>query len=172
MKHSSKFLLTLILIINQNLSSQEVVDHVALNKNADLIFKASNDSLFTGICERRRKNGHLVFAEYFENGVILSAKYYFNGKQKIMSDSVIYNPNKPYKYKELYRFNLQSQITEKNSYDTDGKLILVENFDNGKLIYSCQYKDKKKHGREFCYSKEDKALEFEYLNGKKVKDKD
>ena len=89
-----------------------------------------------------------------------------------MSDSVIYNPTKPYKYKELYRFNLKSQITEKNSYDTNGKLILVENFDNGKLIYSCQYKDRKKHGIEFCYSKEGNALEFEYLNGKKVKAKD
>ncbi len=31
---------------------------------------------------------------------------------------------------------------------------------NGKLTYSCQYNGKKKHGREFCYSKEDELVEL------------
>tara|TARA_R110002074_G_scaffold60012_3_gene145652 strand:+ start:737 stop:1258 length:522 start_codon:yes stop_codon:yes gene_type:complete len=171
MKYVSHISVVLILIITQNLIAQELVGFDDLYINENLIYKVSNDSLFTGICERRRKNGHLVLEETFYKGTILNANYYYNGKQKIMSDSIIYHPKKPYTYKELYRFNLKSQMTEKNSYDTNGKLILVENFENGKLTYSCQYNGKKKHGKEFCSSKEGEVLEFEYINGKKVKTK-
>ena len=144
MKYVSHISVVLILIITQNLIAQELVGFDDLYINENLIYKVSN---------------------------ILNANYYYNGKQKIMSDSIIYHPKKPYTYKELYRFNLKSQMTEKNSYDTNGKLILVENFENGKLTYSCQYNGKKKHGKEFCSSKEGEVLEFEYINGKKVKTK-
>lgn len=173
MKYISRLVFFLIFIACQSIAAQEVVAFDDLYIDEELIYKDSDDSLFTGICEKRRKNGHLVLEEFFKNGVILVSKYYYNGQKKIMSDSVIYNPTKPNKYKVLYRFNLKTQkISEKNSYDENGKLILVENFKNDKLTYSCEYNGKKKHGREFCYSKDDVPIEFQYINGKKVKDKD
>ena len=55
MKYSSSLLLALILIINQNLSAQEVVDNDALYSNADLIYKASNDSFYWNLREKTKK---------------------------------------------------------------------------------------------------------------------
>ncbi|MDN3492687.1 hypothetical protein [Winogradskyella bathintestinalis] len=171
MKNIWSLLIFPLLMVVQDLSAQETLNFDDLYIHNDLIYKVSNDSLFSGICEKRRKNGHLVMEESFKNGIILSAKYYYNGKRKIMSDSVIYNFTKPYEYKALYRFNMKTQnISEKNTYDTNGKLILVENFKNNKLTYSCEYNGKQKHGKEFCYTKEGLLLEYEYMDGKKVKD--
>ncbi|MBC2846573.1 hypothetical protein [Winogradskyella flava] len=153
-------------------TAQEIIDFDDLYiDDNNLIHKTSNDSLFSGICEKRRKNNHLVLEEYFENGIIKMAKYYYNGKKKIVSDSVIYNISKPFEYKTIYCFNLDSSLYEKESFDDDGKFILKEEFENEKLIYSCQYNGKKKHGKEFCYSKDGEPLEFRYANGKKLKTK-
>lgn len=149
---------------------QELIDFDDLYiDNKNLVYKTANDSLFSGICERRRKNKHLVIEEHFEKGIIKMAKYYYNGKRKIVCDSVIYNSSRPYEYKTIYRFNLDSNLSEKESFDNNGKLILKEEFEKGKLVYSCQYNGKKKHGKEFCYSKNGNPLEFEYMNGKKLK---
>jgi len=150
------------------LNGQETVTDNDIYIENDLIYRFSNDSLFTGKYERKRKNGHLVYDEDFEKGIIKSAKYYYNGKRKIVSDSVIYNPIKPFEYKEIYRFNLKSKLYEKESFDDNGKFILKEEFEDGKLTYSCQYNGKKKHGKEFCYSKDGDPLEFEYKDGKKI----
>lgn len=160
-----------VLNFNFSASAQEVADFNDIYVENDLLYKVSNDSLFTGICERRRKNGHLVVQETVDKGVILTAKHYYNGKAKRISDSIVYNPQTPYKLKTIYRFNLESKLKEKETYDDYGKLKLKEEFENKKLVYSCQYNGKKKHGKEFCYSKDGKPLEFEYINGKKVKKK-
>jgi antitoxin component YwqK of YwqJK toxin-antitoxin module len=170
MKYKTILLLILTTIATKTIVAQEVVafnDHYI---NQELIYKNSDDSLFTGVSEKRRKNGHLVLKETFNNGVILEAKYYYNGKQKIVSDSIIYNSKKPYKFKELYRFSIKTKnVIEKNSYDETGKLIRIENYENNSLTYSCEYNGKKKHGKEFCYSKQGEPLQFVYINGKKVK---
>lgn len=161
-----------VVVFGFTIQAQEIVPFHDLYVHNDLLYKTSNDSLFSGICERRRKNGHLVVQENIEKGIILTAKYYYNGKKKRISDSVTYNPNKPYKYKTIYRFNLLSQVSEIQSYDENGKLILKEEFEDGKLVYSCQYNGKKKHGLEFCYSNDGERIEIQYIEGKKIKPKD
>lgn len=152
-----------IVIAQNNVSCNEVYIQ------DKMLHKISNDSLYTGIYERRRHNGHLVYEEHFKNGIIISALEYYNGKVKIVSDSVIYNPKKPFKRLQEYRFNLKSEIISKKSYNDDGKLILKESYENGKLIYSCEYNGRKKHGKEFCYSKTDEPIIIKYSNGKRVK---
>ena len=167
------FTLIVLTIFTIYAKAQNVIDINDLYiDEVNLVYTRSNDSLFSGICERRRKNGHLVFEEFYEKGVIQSANYYYNGKKKIVSDSAVYNTLKPFEYKTIYRFNLESQLCKKESFDNDGKSILEEEFKDGKIVYSCEYDGKKKHGREFCYSKEGEPLEFEYVNGKKVREKD
>ncbi|WP_299115262.1 hypothetical protein [uncultured Winogradskyella sp.] len=164
------FYILLIPVFILNVNAQEVIDFDDLYIDTNnLAYKFSNDSLFSGICEKRRRNKHLVLEEHFEKGVITIAKYYYNGKKRIVSDSVVYNVLKPFEYKTIYYFDLDSNLQEKESYDETGKYILKEEFEDGKLIYSCQYNGKKKHGKEFCYSKDGKLLEFEYNNGKKLK---
>ena len=72
-----------------------------------LLYKVSNDSLYTGIYEKRRRNGHLVYEEHFKNEIIISAIEYYNGKLKMISESVVYNPEKPFKRLQEFQFNLK-----------------------------------------------------------------
>jgi len=166
-----KTLLYILLIVSAiNLNAQEVIDFDDLyTDEKDLTYKYSDDSLFNGICEKRRKNNHLVLEEFFEKGIIKMAKYYYNGKNKIVSDSIIYNNIRPYKYKTIYSFHLDASLYKKESFDDNGRLVLKEEFEDKKLVYSCQYNGKKKHGKKFCYSKKGERIEFTYSNGKKVK---
>ena len=135
----------------------------------ELLYKLSDRTLYTGKYERKRWNGHLVYEEHFKNGIIVSAVEYFNGKQKRVADSIVYNPEKPFIRLEEYRYNSNSQLIRKRIYSDDGKLKLKEEYNDGMLVYSCEYNSRKKHGKEFCYSKDGKPLEVEYVNGKKIR---
>jgi hypothetical protein len=64
---------------------------------------------------------------------------------------------------------LNGEIFETTTYNDDGIKILVEQFENGKLIYSCQYLGKKKHGLQLGYANYTDKLTYrsKYVNGKK-----
>lgn len=136
----------------------------------NLIHKKSDDGLFTGILENRRKNGHLVCVSTFKDGIILNCKRYYNGKKEIVANVTDYNASKPFLYKAYYKYNQNSELKEKESYDDNGELVLVEQFKDDKLVYSCEYKDLRKHGKELYYSELGKVVvAAQYSKGKKVK---
>ncbi|MGC6431265.1 MAG: hypothetical protein ACON5F_09515 [Jejuia sp.] len=135
----------------------------------DLVYKIADDKLFTGTAQSKRKNGHLVYEEEYENGIILSSYLYFNGKEKKISNKSIYNRNKPLVLSKEYAYDLKGKIFEITTYNEDGVKILYEQFTNGKVSYSCQYLGKKKHGLELGYRNggEKMTSRCEYINGKK-----
>ncbi|NJB72925.1 antitoxin component YwqK of YwqJK toxin-antitoxin module [Saonia flava] len=135
----------------------------------DLVYKNADDGLFTGIVQSKRKNGHLVYEEEYEKGIILSSNLYYNGKEKRVSNKAIYNPNKPLVLSKEYSYDLKYKIFEITTYNDDGLKILYEQFTNGKVSYSCQYLGKKKHGLELGYRDGGEKMTFrcEYINGKK-----
>ncbi|WP_152596379.1 hypothetical protein [Algibacter lectus] len=135
----------------------------------DLVYKIADEGLFTGIAQVKRKNGHLVYEETFENGVILSSNLYFNGKEKRVSNKSIYNPNKPLALSKEYSYDLEGGVFEITTYNHDGLKILYEQFTNGNISYSCQYLGKKKNGVEMGYRDGGEKMTFrcEYINGKK-----
>ena len=153
------------------LISQEKIGMKETYIENNLVYKASNDQLFTGIAQSKRKNGHLVYEEEYKNGIVLSSNLYYNGKEIRVSNKTIYNPNKPFILSKEIRYHLNGEIFETTTYNDDGIKILVEQFKNGKLTYSCQYSGKKKHGLELGYG--DNGVEItcktEYKNGKKIK---
>ncbi|WP_242203172.1 hypothetical protein [Aestuariivivens insulae] len=117
----------------------------------NLVYKSSNDELLTGIAQSKRKNGHLVYEEEYKNGVILSSNLYYNGKEIRVSNKTIYNPNKPLVLSKEIKYHLNGEVFETITYNDNGIKILVEQFKNGKLTYSCQYLGKKKNGLELGY---------------------
>ena len=135
----------------------------------NLVYKNTNDELFTGIAQNKRKNGHLVYEEEYKNGVILSSNLYYNGKEKRVSNKTIYNPNKPLVLSKEIKYRLNGEIFETITYNDDGIKILVEQFENSKLIYSCQYFGKKKHGLQLGYKEKGDKITYrcEFINGKK-----
>jgi len=47
----------------------------------DLVYKVSGER-FTGVVQSKRKNGHLVYEEVYNDGIILYSNLYFNTKEK------------------------------------------------------------------------------------------
>ena len=162
-------LILLILFAYNNTIAQEVIEMKEVYDENNLVYKISDDGLFTGIAQVKRKNGHLVYEEEFKNGVILFSYLYFNGKEKRLSTKTIYNPKKPNVLLKEFMYDLQNEIFEIHTYNDDGIKILREQFTNGKVSYSCQYLGKKKHGIELGYKDGGEKMTFrcEYINGKK-----
>lgn len=162
-------LILLIFFTFNKLISQEIIEKKEVYIDNNLAYKVADNGLFTGIIQVKRKNGHLVYEEEFKNGIILSGNLYFNGKEKILSDKTIYNPNKPYVPSKELMYDLHEEIFEIRTYNDDGIKILCEQFKNGKRTYSCQYLGKKKHGLELGYKDGEEKITFrcEYINGKK-----
>jgi len=163
------FLILLIFFTFNELISQEIVGMKEVYINNNFVYKSSNDELFTGIAQSKRKNGHLVYEEEYKNGIILLSNLYYNGKEIRVSNKTIYNPSKPLVLSKENKYNLDGKIFETTTYNNDGIKILIEQFKKGKLTYSCQYLGKKKNGLELGYGKNGEKLTYrcEFINGKK-----
>ncbi len=163
-------LLILLMFFTFNeLISQEKIGMKETYIENNLVYKASNDQLFTGIAQNKRKNGHLVYEEEYKNGIIISSNLYYNAKEIRVSNKTIYNQNKPFILSKEIKYHLDGEIFETTTYNNDGTKILIEQFKNGKLTYSCQYLGKKKNGLELGYGENREKLTYscEFINGKK-----
>jgi len=135
----------------------------------NVIFKVTDEQPFTGICQNIRRNGHLVYEEYVKNGFIEKSIVYFNRTQEpVPAIITTYYLRTNKKSKEEYHY-LKKDKTDYIHFDLNGKKTLVEEFENGSLVYSCQYKNNKRHGLEFCIKEDGRKLQFQYENGKKIK---
>lgn len=162
-------LILLVFFTFNELISQEIVKMKEVYIDKNLVYKSSNNELLTGTAQSKRRNGHLVYEEEYENGIILSSNLYYNGKEIRVSNKTIYNPNKPLTLSKEYSYDLKGEIFEITTYNDDGVKILYEQFTNGKISYSCKYLGKKKHGLELGYRDGGEKMTFrcEYINGKK-----
>jgi len=162
-------LIALILFTFNQLFSQELVSMKDVYIDNSLVYRSSNDKLLTGTAQKIRKNGHLVYEEKYEDGIILYRNLYYNGEEVRVSNKIFYNPNKPFIIAKENKYNLDGNIFETVTYNQDGVKILVEQFNNGNLTYSCQYLGKKKHGLNIGYDENGEKITYrcEYINGKK-----
>lgn len=167
-----KYIIFLVLISTSfEMISQDTLDIKEVYIDNDLVYKMSGER-FTGLAQKKRKNGHLTYEEYYKDGVILFSNLYFNTKEKKLSDKAIYNRYRLWVLQKEISYTLSGDTFEIKSYDENGKKILLEQFENSKVSYSCEYNGRKKHGKEFCYDDDGNVLIFEYNNGKKVKKSD
>ena len=132
----------------------------------DLAYKVSDDGLFTGIVEKRKRNGKLTHSIEFYNGVIQIQKVYYRNPKKGVSSKIVYDPDNP--FVEMVKIRYFQGVKE-TRYFNDGKKILLEQERNGKVFYSCDYSGKKKHGFERCMNDDGTKTVTEYQNGKKIK---
>lgn len=165
-----KYLILLVLIgTSFEVCSQDTLDIKEVYIDNDLVYKMDGQR-FTGLAQRKRKNGHLTYEENYKDGVILSSNLYFNTKEKKVSNKTIYNRYKLWVIEKEISYRLSKDTLGIKSYDENGKKVLLEQFENNKLTYSCEYNGRKRHGKEFCYDDDGNELIFEYINGKKVKE--
>ncbi|MGJ8738315.1 hypothetical protein [Zobellia laminariae] len=164
-----KYILLLVFITSTfEMISQDTLDMKEVYIDNDLVYKM-NGQRFTGLAQQKRKNGHLTYEEKYKDGVVFSSNLYFNTKEKKVSNRTIYNRYKLWVLEKEINFRLSKDTFEIKSYDENGKKILLEQFEKSKVIYSCEYNGRKKHGKELCYDVDGNQLVFEYIDGKKVK---
>lgn len=166
-----KIPLITILLLFHGVFAQEIVGLKEIYVANNLAYKVADDQLFSGQAQKVRKNGHLVYEEYYENGVPIKSILYYNRTEKpIPAKKTEFYDNSFNKKKETI-YGLSKPTVAHTYYDYNGNKTLIERYENEKLIYSCEFLDDKKHGTEFCYNEDGTELTIEYRNGKKVKQK-
>lgn len=123
---------------------------------------------FSGIAESKNNKGHLIFDEEYDNGFKNKYTLYYNGGNKAIAKEIYYFEKSFNKQKEV-KYSGDKSKTWYTHYDAEGKKTLKETYLGNKVIYSCEYKRSKKHGKEFCTNKDGSDCVRYYWNGKKIK---
>ncbi|WP_025665515.1 hypothetical protein [Aquimarina megaterium] len=165
-----KNILSIILFCFFNqLFAQEIVGIKNLYIENDLTYKISGDKLFSGQAQRIRKNGHLVYEEYFVDGKMTKSVTYYNGADKPKPASVTEFYEETETKRKVTNYGLTKPTTEYKHYDKNGKKTLIEKYENEKLTYRCEYLENKKNGTEYCLKEDGTEFRIEYRSGKKIK---
>ena len=135
----------------------------------NLAYKTSDNTVFTGQAQQIRKNGHLVFEQFIESGVLTKSVTYFNSIEPPAASSVVYFYEKTETPKKEITYYYGETKVDYEYFDENGEKELEESFENEKLIYQCKFLNGKRHGIEFCITEEGEEMRTEYRNGKKVK---
>lgn len=168
-----KCLLIILGIFNYSIIyAQDTLSIENIYLENSIVYDAKSELAFTGVAQKMRKNGHLVFEEVYDQGILVEFRGYYNGNTKRLSDKIFYYRDKPFVPKEAIRYytNKKQAIIETTSYNRNEEKTLVTRYADTTLIYKCSYKNGKKNGKEFCYDKNDKPLITTFKEGKKVKD--
>lgn len=164
-------LILFLFIINQCFSqnNQQITPNDIYSKDG-LIYKTNSDSIFSGSIENRRwSNNVLLSKSDYQNGyIVLYTEYYNKSKAGIPHKKTYFYEHQYFKKKKEEKLDFDGSIYSTTYFDENENKILEENYSKGKLIYSCQYKNGKKNGKEFCLSKNEESFNYVYENGKKV----
>lgn len=163
-----KILLIFIFFAFNQLFAQEIVGLRDLYVENKLTYKIADGQLFSGQAQSVRKNGHLVYEEYFDSGYLTKSIVYYNGTEKPIPARVTEFHEKSSNKKKETNFGFSKPTTEIKYFDQNGKKTLIEQYENEKLTYRCEYSENKKNGTEFCYKNDGTELRIEYKNGKKI----
>lgn len=165
-----------VLYLLVGLSTQMVVAQDTLSVkeiyfDTDLAYQYSNDELFTGVVQKVRKNGHLVYEEFYEDGIILEFREYFNFVNKRLARKILYYREHPLTQKEKINYitNKNGKFIERTFYDTYQTKTLITRHNDTTLVYKCYYKNGKKEGQEFCFDNDSNPMITEFINGKRVR---
>jgi antitoxin component YwqK of YwqJK toxin-antitoxin module len=155
------FFITVFCLAQERVSTSELYSYKKIT------YKESDNSIFTGIAESRRKNGHLVFEEEYNNGYMIKYTVYYNTDEKIISSETFYQADSSVKKKHI-SYPYKGSVKTITDFDENGKKSLVEQFVDDKLTYHCEYLNGKKHGTIFCIDENNLKSTYKYANGKKI----
>lgn len=158
----------LVVCVSQNIAAQKRVSTYDLVTKNKLTYIKTTGELFTGIAESRKKNGHLILDESITDGYKTKYTVYYNTDVEAISSEIYYYENS-FIEKLRIEYSLDHKDRRIIHYDNNGKKKFAETYYDENLIYSCEYNNGKKNGKEFCITKKcGDNTEF-YDNGKKVK---
>ena len=169
MRQIKNILLLGLVLCHFELFAQDTLDMKEVYMDNLLVYKIADNERFTGIAQMKKKNGRVVLEEEYKDGVILFDYQYYRGAEKEICYKTEYNRYKLWVKQKEYFYPKSKDWYELVNYDENGKKVLLEQFEEDQLFYSCEYSGKKKHGKEICFDDNGDKLIFHYVNGKKVK---
>ncbi|MEC3964612.1 hypothetical protein [Flagellimonas halotolerans] len=167
----ARIIVILLSLISLTAYAQDSLDIKSVYLENNIAYRIKNGNPYSGTLVKKRKNGHIVYTENYSKGIILTKNLYFNTKTRKLANRTIYNKNRPFVPKKEFVLNLSSDTIEIKYFTEKGSKDFVEQFEQGQLIYSCEYNGKKKHGLETCHNEDGTKQIFEYNMGKKIKNK-
>jgi hypothetical protein len=136
--------------------------------NEGRFYKVNGRKLFNGTIDFIKRNGVIYRKEIYDDGYITNSYEYYNksAKGKVYKEIVFKKDN--LNISKIIRFNLSGEIYLIEYFDLFGDKVLEEYYENKEIVYSCEYKNGKKNGKEFCITKKCEKKTTIYLNGKKI----
>ena len=132
-----------------------------------MTYRNDNNKLFTGKIQKIKKKNHVVFEVEFQNGISLNNTTYFNGKEKIISDEKFYDTER--RIIKHIKYSFDNKYTWINYYEENGNKKLEEDYNNGTLVYKCEYVNNRKNGTSFSINEKGELKECNWQNGKLMK---
>jgi antitoxin component YwqK of YwqJK toxin-antitoxin module len=173
-----KYILFILLFGLNPCHSQETFtnSHDDIYVENGVFYKYANHQPFTGTIEFIKKNGVIVTKETYKDGYLTNEYRYYNksSRGKIYQETVYYEEkinsvHSKFKPKKIISYHPDGEIYCIKHFDLAGDKILEEEFENAKLVYSCEFRNGKKNGKEFCITRKECGNEIiTYSNGKKV----
>lgn len=166
-----KILIFCIFLFFENfVFSQQIVSiNETYISDENLVYSTQTDKPFTGKAQRKRKNGHLVYEEEYKEGYIIKSTVFYNRTGEPTPATVfLYDEKDNFRAIKKFQFGLKKKTKMITHFDSKGKKKFFESYLDEKLIYSCEYQNNRKHGKEFCVV-DGEEIVIEYINGKKVK---
>ncbi|MBA4277729.1 hypothetical protein [Flavobacterium sp.] len=164
-----RILNVLILIFFINSYSQEKLRVDEIYTIDGLTYKSFDGELFTGIAQKNRNNNHLKYEVEFEKGVLVKQTVYFNTRENQIAREIFYKNKKWNKPLKEISYGLDRDYKCVKSFNSNDEKILDEDYENGILVYRCEFMKNKKNGIEFSVNKNGIKTECKYENGKFLK---
>jgi antitoxin component YwqK of YwqJK toxin-antitoxin module len=158
----------IITIISFKLYSQEILNKADVYTENNLVYKVESSKLFTGRIQNFKHKNHLLSELEFDDGILVKAKVYFNGKEKIVSEERYYFKNGR-KVEKKIKYSLDYKTIWTEYFDEYGNKILEEDFKDGIIIYRCPYSNNKKNGKVFSINQKGEKNECLFENGILIK---
>lgn len=161
------FLILLLLWVGL-LYAQDTLSVKEVYLDKDLAYQEDTNGLFTGIVQAKRGKQKTSYEQVYDMGVIQSEVVYYRGDHEKPQFRTYYQPKKPWVFQKIYYYHKKKEKYEITSFDEDGKKVLIQRFEKGKLTYSCEYDGIVKNGQEICYAVNGDQTVLEFEKGERI----
>ena len=162
-----KNLILLFFLFSLNIYSQDSLTIKQVHFEKGTCYRNDNNGLFSGKAQSYKHKKHLVFETEFKNGILIKSIEYFNGKKRKIAEEIYYGNYGAKQKKIKYEYSIDYKWIE--YYNENSQKVLEEEYENGNLVYKCEYLNNKKNGIAFRINKNGEKSECKFENGKLIK---
>lgn len=153
-------------ILAFNLFAQDTISVGESFIEKELVFNKNTNELFTSIIQN--KNRKKVKSElHYIDGRLRKEFFFYNTKKQAISEEFNYFENG--KLEKTIKYHSTGMPYLYRYYNQNDEFYLEEFYKNDRLESSIEFKNGKKHGKQFCYDSNGIPITIYFENGKQIK---